>query len=286
MMRELPNPLGGQRRLFPWRGHDVAYVQRGEGGPVVFGHAIHACAWSMEWRHVVPAMAVDHATYTLDFLGFGASARPPIDYTAALYVELLRDFLVEVVGRPAVLVGSSLGGTYAVAVAAEHPALARGVCAIGPAGVTRLTVPGGVAGAMVQGLLRTPGLGEALFSGLVSKRSIRFFLRDIYSDRSVMTDEVVDLYWDSARRPNARFAPSAFVGMRLNLDIRAALASMPCRFMLAWGEQAAQTPLREAAAVHALRPEAPLVVLPGGDLPHEESPERFVDALRTFIASL
>ena len=88
----------------------------------------------------------------------------------------------------------------------------------------------------------------------------------------MMNDELVDLYWQGAHQPNAHYAPASFLGMSLNLDVRSALPAMPCPFLLAWGRDAGQTPLKEADAVRALRPNDPFVVLPGGDLPHEESP--------------
>ncbi len=282
-MTTLPNPLGGERRSFVWRGHEVSYVRRGEGPAVVLVHSIHACAWSMEWRNVVPLLSGRFTTYSMDFLGFGASAHPVLAYTSKLYVDLLEAFLVEVVRAPATLVGSSLGGTYAVAVAARRPEIAPRVCAIGPAGVTRLVDPGGLANSWVEDVFRTPHLGRALFSAFVSRASIRFFLKGIYHDPKMMTDEVIDLYWQSARQDNARLAPAAFLGMRLNLDIREDLKNMASAFMLVWGESASQTPLREADGVRALKPDAPFVVLPGGDLPHEESPSLFVAALGTFV---
>jgi pimeloyl-ACP methyl ester carboxylesterase len=283
-MTEFPNPLGGERKRYRWRDHDVAYVQRGSGPALLLVHAIHACAWSMEWREVVPALSARFTTYSLDFLGFGASAHPALRFSAEMYIELIRDFLTDVVREPAVLVGSSLGGTYVVSVAAQHPALARAVCAIGPAGVSRLTIPGGTAGTIVQALFRSEFPGAALFSLLVSKPSIRFFLKKTYFDKPrMLTSEVVNLYWVSAAQHNARFGPAAFVGMRLNHDIRKALVAMPCPFLLVWGEHAVQTPFRESAEVHALRPQSPFAVLPGGDLPHEESPAAFVGALFGFL---
>jgi pimeloyl-ACP methyl ester carboxylesterase len=251
---------------------------------MVFVHAIHACAWSMEWREVVPALSERYTTYSIDLLGFGASAHPALFFTAEMLIELLRDFLTDVVKEPAVLVGSSLGGTYAVAVAEQYPTLARAVCTIGPAGVSRLTTPGGAAGTVVQSLFRSEFPGKKLFSLLVSRSSIRFFLKKTYHDRQrMLTADVVELYWASAAQRNARFGPAAFVGMRLNHDIRGALVRMPCPFLLVWGEHAEQTPIREAAQVHALRPSSPFVILPGGDLPHEESPAQFVKALIGFL---
>ena len=35
--------------------------------------------------------------------------------------------------------------------------------------------------------------------------------------------------------------------------------------------------------MRALRPSAPLVVLPGGDLPHEESPREFLASVTPFL---
>ena len=89
-MKSVPNPLGGERRSYQWRGLSVAYVVRGAGAPVVFLHSIHAAAWSAEWRHVFPALADGAASdppggfccYALDLPGFGASDRPPLRYTA------------------------------------------------------------------------------------------------------------------------------------------------------------------------------------------------------------
>ncbi|MCE2902511.1 MAG: alpha/beta fold hydrolase [Gemmatimonas sp.] len=283
-MNTLPNPLGGERRFYAWRGWQVAYVVRGHGEPLVFLHSIHAAAWSAEWRHTVPALA-EHATcYALDLLGFGASDRPAISYTADLYLELVRDFLRDVVAAPAVLVGSSLGGTYAIEVAATHPELVRAVCAIGPAGVSRLVRNGGVAGDMVQGLFRTPVIGEALFQALVSRASIRFFLKDIYADP--IAPEALDLFWQSANQPNARYAPAAFVGMRLNVDIRRSLPAVAQPLLLVWGTAAAQTPFREASAVRALVPKAEFVPIRAGDLPHDEHPRLFNPVLQHFLGAL
>ncbi len=280
---QLPNPLGGERLHHAWRGHQLAYVKRGVGPPMLLVHSIHACAWSMEWRTVVPELSQRFTTYSLDLLGFGASGHPPLEFTAPFFIELICDFLAEVVREPAVLVGSSLGGTYVIAAAARQPERVRAVCAIGPGGVARLDSPGGAVSGLVQRFVRSEGPGTSFFSALTSKRAIRFFLKDIYADKTMMTDEVVDLYWQSARQPNARFGPAAFVGFRLSYDLRAELAALTRPLLLAWGKVAKQTPLKEAAAYQQVQPRAELVVLPGGDLPHEEHPRDFCAALLGFL---
>lgn len=285
-MTELPNPFGAERRVYSWRGYSIAYVVQGNGPAVVLVHSIHAAAWAMEWRFVQPALVTDYRVFVLDLIGFGASSRPPLHYSGALFIALLQDFLRDVVKAPATLVGSSLGGTYSVAVAAETPALVRAVCAIGPAGVTRLQTPGGAGFGLIERLLRSPVVGARLFDTLTSMRFIGFFLRDIYSSPDALPKDSKALYWETARLPGARFAPAAFVGMKLNYDIRPLLPAVRCPLLLAWGKDAGQTPASESGQVRALAPTSQFALLPGGDLPHEERPAEFVQALRQFLAAL
>lgn len=282
-MNALPNPLGGERRFYAWRGWQVAYVVRGHGDPVVLLHSIHAAAWNAEWRYTAPELSESSRVFALDLLGFGASDRPAVRYTARLYLELIADFLRDVVQEPAMLVGSSLGGTYAVATAAEHPELVRGVCAIGPAGVSRLVHPGGAGMGTIQELFRTPVVGATLFKALVSKPSIRFFLKDIYAHG---LDKLAEhLYWMSANQRGARWAPAAFVGMRLNHDIRQAIQDVSCPLLIVWGTLASQTPYRESRLVRDRVPDAPFVAIETGDLPHEERPEAFLVELKAWMAA-
>lgn len=280
-MNTLPNPLGGERRTYAWRGWKVAYVVRGHGDPLVFLHSIHAAAWNVEWRHTIPAFAEQHTCFALDLLGFGASERPPIQYTAELYLELIHDFLRDVVHEPAILIGSSLGGTYAIAVADAHPHMVRAVCAIGPAGVSRLVKQGGAPFGAIRAMFRTPLLGTGLFKALVSRPSIRYFLKDIYAFG--LDARTAYFYWISANQPNARFAPAAFVGMQLNHDIRSTIGRLACPLLVAWGTDASQTPFREAATVMEHAPDADFVNIHAGDLPHDERPIEFNRALLGFV---
>ena len=80
----------------------------------------------------------------LDARGHGDSQWDPAeDYSLDAFVADLVAFL-ESLDRPAVLVGASLGGTTALAVAGEHPGLVRGlvlvdvVIEVEPAGVKRI----------------------------------------------------------------------------------------------------------------------------------------------------
>lgn len=48
--------------------------------------------------------------WALTMVGFGKSEKPNVVYTEVMWAELLRDFIVDVVGEPVHLVGNSIGG--------------------------------------------------------------------------------------------------------------------------------------------------------------------------------
>jgi pimeloyl-ACP methyl ester carboxylesterase len=135
----------------------------------------------------------------------------------------------------------------------------------------------------VQALFRTAVPGRALFSALVSRASIKFFLKDIYAFGLDRTAE--HLYWISANQPNARFAPAAFVGMRLNHDIRQSIGQLQVPLLLVWGTEASQTPYKESAQVLAAAPSAMFAPQHAGDLPHDETPDAFNTMLLGFTAT-
>lgn len=63
--------------------------------------------------------------------GYGRAEKPSLPYSQQLWVEFLRDFVVEVVRRPVLVVGNSIGGFMSASLAADYPGLVQGI-AIGP----------------------------------------------------------------------------------------------------------------------------------------------------------
>ena len=281
---DLPPTLPGRNHDWAWREGRVRYTTLGDGPPLVLLHGIHAAASSFEMRQVFEPLARHFAVYAVDLLGFGKSERPPTHYTGELYGELLQDFLDRVVGGPAAIVASSLGAAYAASSAARRPETVDRlvlICPTGEAGITS----SGLRSELVYWALRAPVHGEALFNGLVSRPSLRRFLeKGAYAAPARVTDALVDQHWATAHQPNARYAPAAFIGRRLNFPLLARLARVKQPTLLVWGREAGFTPLSEAAALQNANPRARLEVIEdAGMLPHEEQADRFLEIVVPFL---
>ena len=58
--------------------------------------------------------------------GYGRSEKPAAGYSQDLWRDFLADFVTNVVRRPVVAVGNSIGGYFCASLAADCPALVRG----------------------------------------------------------------------------------------------------------------------------------------------------------------
>ena len=283
-VRPLAPPIAGEQGSFQWRGHRIAWTRVGTGSPVILVHGIHATASSHEWRRVAADLARQHTVYALDLLGFGRSDRPTLRYTAALYVSLLDDFARRVVAQPAALVATSRSAAYAITLGARDAARFPALVLVAPTGLTRIDAPTPGRTTLTRDMVAAPVLGHGLWSSMVSRSSLRAFLKASYADKGLVTEELVEAHWQAAHQRGARHAPASFVGHLLDLDVREPFRRLTQPTFILWGEQASASPVDEIRPFMATRPDFAYVILdPAGDVPHDERPADFVRLVTEFL---
>ena len=100
----------------------LAYLDEGEGKPVVFFHG--EPTWSFLWRKVIPPVRdAGYRCIAPDYAGFGRSDKPTDLgwYTYDRHVELMATLLEELDLRDATAVVHDWGGPIGLRLAVEHP---------------------------------------------------------------------------------------------------------------------------------------------------------------------
>ena len=282
------NALGGTRRAWNWRGHEIFATEAGEGSLVILVHGISVGASSFEFRKLFGLLARRHRVVAFDLLGCGLSDKPRLAYGTEPFVDMIADAVPAFGGETAAIVASSLGGAFAIRAAARAQGRIERLAVICPSGLAG-TLDGGPLGpqAALPAVIRSPILGEAMFNALASKPSIRWFLRSrVYADPGHVTTEVVDHYYAVAHQPGARFVPAAFVGGALDCDVARDLPFLSMPVLVLSGERAPAFAARSNADEFVrLTTDARLVTFAESALlPHEEEPDAVCDALETFLA--
>ncbi|MGH2543782.1 MAG: alpha/beta fold hydrolase, partial [Ardenticatenaceae bacterium] len=240
-------------------------------------HGIHAAASNYEFRKNFAFFADQgYRVYAPDLLGFGQSDHPAITYTDELYIALIANFVRDVSGRKTNVLASSLSCSFVIAAAARYPEHFDKLVLIEPGGLQELRGRWPVVSDLFYSFVRTPVLGEGFFNLLTSPPSIRYFLRQLgYYDNSLVTDEMVDYHYNVSHRPNARYAPGAFVSGYLNRDIRAEWSSLKNPVLLVWGYHAQATPVQNGTEFLRLQPRAIINGYDANLLPHDEQADKF-----------
>jgi pimeloyl-ACP methyl ester carboxylesterase len=203
---------------------------------------------------------------------------PEQDYSIQNYVAFLDQFLGKLNVKQCYLAGNSLGGLIAYQYAAIHPDKVKKIILIDPAGYPNHQAKGSLA----FKLGKIPVLKNILT--IITPISIvRKSLEDTYSDKSKVSDGLVELYRDMACREGNRKA----LLIRLQTDQHGdtSLVSkviMPA--MLIWGSDDQVIPLDNAFKFQRDLPNDTLIVLPNvGHLPMEETPELVIPLVTHFI---
>jgi pimeloyl-ACP methyl ester carboxylesterase len=126
-----------------------------------------------------------------------------------------------------------------------------------------------------------------MFNALVSRPNLRRYLRSTYADDSLVTRELIDIYYATSHQRGARHAPAAFLSGHLNIDVRHALRRLSQPALLVWGEQGSLAPVEEFRGFREIKRDFEISVLsPAGDLPHDERAQDFNVILSTWLNRL
>jgi pimeloyl-ACP methyl ester carboxylesterase len=240
MAGELDTVLTGEERRYLWKYGDIFYKVKGaqDAKPLVLVHGFGPGASSYEWRKNIDALSTQFRVFALDLLGFGLSERPPMEYDATLYADLLSDFIKEVVGTSAIVVAQGAASAYVIAAAYRRPQLFERLVLISPPPAILEEAYPTIFDAVVKRLLSLPIVGQFSYNLLTSRRAIRrFYDKQGYHNPGLITDELVEYVYTTAHQPGSRFAIAALLGKYLHLNVHEPLARLQMPVAMLWGRE-------------------------------------------------
>ncbi|XP_024024888.1 uncharacterized protein LOC21387869 [Morus notabilis] len=260
-------------RIWRWNNHLIQYTVSGSEGPPIL--LVHGFGAFMEhYRDNICELARGgNRVWAITLLGFGKSEKPNIVYTELMWAELLRDFIVDVVGEPVHLVGNSIGGYFVAILACFWPALAKSVVLINSAGNT------------VPGYSFVTSSKERQTSGAtwVGARLLLFYLRSrlknvvkncypTKTDR--VDDELINEMLRASYDPGVLFVLESIFSFNLSLPLNYLLRNFEGKVLVIQG---LKDPISDSKSKLAMLKEhcdgVVIKELDAGHCPHDELPE-------------
>ncbi len=222
--QSIPAAAGG--RLVATSDGELHVVADGpEAGPVVV--LIHGTAGSAAWwTPVVPALARTHRVLRIDLLGCGRSAKPDVAYDIPAQARRVAEALAQLGVARAAVVGHSVGGLVATALAEQRPGLVSALALIGTGPTEASYRDQG----LLNDALRVPVLGQLLWrlrtdatvrKGMDSgfTRAVEIPAELIADARAITYKNLVDTRTESDAYLRARPMPDRVAALRIPLFV-------------------------------------------------------------------
>jgi pimeloyl-ACP methyl ester carboxylesterase len=251
------------------------FAYQGAGGKaIVLLHGFDSSC--LEFRRLVPELALHHRVWALDMLGFGFSDRPEdLQVSPAKICEHLYGFWQAQVKEPMVLVGASMGGAAAIEFALAHPEAVERLVLLDSAGLTR--------GPNLSKLLIKP-LGN-LATGFLRRPDVRIKVSQrAYQDQNWVTEDANLCASLHLLMPNWSGALITFTRSGgYYLGDRVTQVTVPT--LILWGRQDRILGTQDAARFEAAIAGSQLQWIDDcGHVPHLEKSRETAGAIASFIA--
>ena len=177
--------------------HRMAYLDVGQGPPLILIHGFGGSMWN--WEHQYSVLARTHRVIIPDLIGSGLSDKPKEVYTPERFVEFFLQFMDSLNIPQATLVGNSMGAGLAMAMALDYPER-----------VTRLVLISGfpaqveknIASPHYQRFLshRPPLWLAKLGNWMAGRRTTEHILKEIIYNSALISPTVIDRSFHNRQR--------------------------------------------------------------------------------------
>ncbi len=261
-------------------GMEVHYCDEGRGFPLVL---IHGTASSLHtWDGWAGVLTKNFRVIRMDLPAFGLTGpSPERDYSIDAYVRFLDAFLNAVGVTRCHIAGNSLGGLIAWNYTLARPGRVAKMILVDAAGYPFRSIP------WIFRLLRLP-LADTVGRYLDPRLLIEKNVREVYSDASRITREIVDRYYRLTLREGNRVA----LIDRARTDdgfesIAKKIPSLRVPTLIMWGKDDAWIPVDHARRFARDIPGSVLKIYDrAGHIPMEEIPEITARDARRFLLGI
>jgi len=280
-------PSWGRSHRYAWQYGEIAFQRLGDGPPLVLVHSFGPGHDSQQWRRAAELLAKRRTVFVPDLLGWGRSEKPALTYDGELYIQLLSDFLHDVVRARSPVVAAGLAAAYAVQIAVDEPEAIAALGLVVPLGIETHGDEPDFKDAIVHRLLRLPVIGTSALNLYTSRSGLSHHLREAYAVPERVDAALLEHHYRSSHQKGARAALAAYLAGYLNHAVDDTLTRLQTPVWLAWGRGANSPPVESADLWLRAAAHSELEVFErAGNLPHAETPIAFGQKLEGFLSRI
>ena len=197
---EMKNVLKSQNgEFYESKNGRIFYTKRGSGSPILLIHYLNPISSSYEWCRIVKKLEKNHTVYTLDLLGCGRSDKPYLTYTNYLYVQIITDFIHNVIRSAPDVITTNNSISFAILAQNMNRGLMRRIIAINPPSIGSFDRTPNKYSSLKKILVELPIIGTFIYNVRTHESNIQKMMGEIYFFKSqLVSSKMIDAYYESA----------------------------------------------------------------------------------------
>lgn len=214
--------------IYHWKYGDIFYTKEGNGSPLFLVHNLTPDSSGYEWIKIKNMLSKEHTVYTIDLLGCGRSMKPNMTYTNFLYVQLINDFIEQIIGKKTDVITSGHSSTFVLMSHLMNENNINKLILINPSGINERSSLGKKNGVVYKIIMSMPILGTYLYNVLMRRTYIKKqCINDYCSKHYFVTSDMIDAYYESAhlKHSKGRFLFASIFGHYTNVNVSNALSN-------------------------------------------------------------
>lgn len=263
----------------------IYYQKHGKGSPILLIHDLSPIASSYEWCRFAKKLEKQHTVYTIDLLGCGRSEKPYLTYTNYLYVQLITDFIHDIIGESPDIIVSHNSASFVIQAAGMDSNLIKSITAINPVSLETLPVKSDPFIKIKKILLEFPVIGTFLYNIETIESNIEKTLRRTYfHNPQLVSTKMLDTYYESSHKESShgKYLMSSLKCGFLDHAIEYSLKNMETPLYII-GSIEHSSDIRTMESYRKVNSKIKVAYLPNaGAIPQLEMPEKILELMQTF----
>ena len=215
--------------FFDWRHGKIFYTKKGSGAPLLLIHDLTPISSAKEWESVIDSLSEKYTVYAIDLLGCGRSDKPAITYSNYLYVELVSEFIDEIIQEETIVVATGMSASFVIMAAKLHPESFKDIFLVNPESFGKLSLIPTARTKCTKAILDFPIIGVSLYYLLTCRSQVDYeFTEKYFYNPFKVKDKAVLSYYEAAHLSGGkgRHLLASLKGGYVNFDVRKAVSEL------------------------------------------------------------
>lgn len=213
-------------KFFNWRYGNIYYTKQGKGTPLLLIHDLNPSSSNYEWTKIAKHLSKHHTVYTIDLLGCGRSDKPNITYINFLYVQLITEFIKNVIGTATDVITTGNSSSFTLMACHMEADLFNKIIVINPSNLTELCNTPDRRKHTLKYIIDSPIIGTLIYNLEYCYKNIEYnFSKNYFYNKRMVSTTAIDYYYESAHlgNNNGKYLMSSIKSNYTNINIAHAL---------------------------------------------------------------